>query len=412
MSRHAARVPSSMLDGLAETYLRTRYFLGVGLVALTLLVIAIDVDGSNTWVVAAAGLTIVGHALATRSMNSDDATVALAVDVTAVMTAAMVFANANSAPTPVLLTFVGSSVLIALFTQTLARIAILVYVAAFSFVSVLMVFDWDLKAALGGYIGAVFLTAFVIGIVVVIRNRIVELEATKAQTIGVIGHELRNHLTGVIAGIQLVREEELEPGVLDEILELAQQQAEEAGEVIEDLVVASRAERGSLESITENVDLRPITESVVRRTSLDTGEIVYKSPNSPVWAVADAIRYSQIIRNLVTNALRYGGDEIRVSVERLPHVVSVVVADNGDGIKPEDVSRLFHPYSSGANSEAVPDANGLGLWIARGLARAMNGDLTYARNSGQTIFELTLPAGHDPEPQEAETPNSQHSMVG
>jgi signal transduction histidine kinase len=412
MDRRSARGRSSMLDWLAGIYLHSRYFLGLGLIALTALVIVIGVGGSNTWVVGVAGSAIIAHAFASRFMESDDATVALVVDLTAVMAAAMVFGNANSSPTPVLLTFVGASVMIALFTNRLTRLAILIWVAGFSFMSLLIVWEWDLKAALGGYIGSVFLASFVIGVVAAIRNRIVELEATKAQTIGVIGHELRNHLAGVIAAIQLVRTQELEPEELAEILELAHDQAAEAADVIDDLVTASRVESGSLESLTEDIDLRRITETAIRRTSLDAGEILYSSPHAPVWAVADEIRYGQILRNLLTNALRYGGDEIRVSIEQLQDTVSVVVADNGEGVHPEDVSSLFHPYTTGANAEAVPDSNGLGLWIALGLAQSMGGNLTYRRNSGQTIFELTLPAGHDPGPETLEDRLPRHSMSG
>lgn len=401
-----------MLDWLAGTYLHSRYFLGLGLVALTALVIAIGVGGSNTWVVAVAGVVIIGHTFASKSMGSEDAGTALFIDLTAVMAAAMVFGNTNSSPTPVLLTFVGASVMIALFTQRLARVAILTWVAGFTFVSLLIVWDWDVRAALGGYVGSVFLATFVIGVVAAIRSRIVELEATKAQTVGVVGHELRNHLAGVVAAIQLIRTEQLDQGEVNEILQLAHDQAEEASDVIEDLVTASRVEGGSLQSITESIDLRRATETIVRRTSLDAGDIRYSSPHAPIWAIADEVRYKQILRNLLTNALRYGGDQIWVSIEQLPDVVSVVVADNGEGVDPGEVSSLFHPYTVGANAETVPDSNGLGLWIARGLAQAMDGSLTYRRNSGQTIFELVLPAGHDPGAQGLEDRLTRHTMAG
>jgi signal transduction histidine kinase len=74
----------------------------------------------------------------------------------------------------------------------------------------------------------------------------------------------------------------------------------------------------------------------------------------------------------------------------------VVVADNGAGVDPTDESAIFQPYRGGRKMEAVSGSSGLGLWIARGLANKMNGDLTYRRQSGQTLFELILPAG-DPE---------------
>ncbi|MGD2102038.1 MAG: sensor histidine kinase [Acidimicrobiia bacterium] len=412
MSRQAAQSPRSLLDQLANTYLKTRPYLGLSLIALTVLIVTLEVGGESPWVVAVAGAVIVVHALGARALDMNDPNIALTVDITAAMTAALVFSGANSNQTPILLTFVGGSVLIALFSERLARVAILLYTAVFGFVALLMVQDWDLKLALGDYIGAVFLSALVIGLVAVIKQRIYELEAAKTQTLGAVGHELKNHLAAVVAAVELVRSEDLSVTERDELLQLARFQAAEAGEVIEDLLVASRADTGSLDSIPDNIDLCPIAESVIRQTSLEDGDVLYDFSGRHAWATADPVRFKQIVRNLLINALRYGGEEIRVSIESVGDIVSVVVADNGDGVDPDSEDDLFRPFPAGREDHGVPESNGLGLWIARGLARAMNGDLTYTRNSGQTVFELTLPAGHDPGLQGPAGAKSHRSVTG
>jgi signal transduction histidine kinase len=104
------------------------------------------------------------------------------------------------------------------------------------------------------------------------------------------------------------------------------------------------------------------------------------------------------MRNLLTNAIRYGGETIRVSVQRIGPVISVVVADNGEGVNPADESAIFQPFRGGRTMKAVSGSSGLGLWISLGLARKMDGDLSYQRESGQTLFELILPAA-DIEPE-------------
>jgi hypothetical protein len=79
-------------------------------------------------------------------------------------------------------------------------------------------------------------------------------------------------------------------------------------------------------------------------------------------------------------------------------LVSVVVADNGDGVPDEDAGHIFDPYYRAHSSESQPAALGIGLSVARQLAILMNGDLAYRREDGWTIFELTLPAAIDEKP--------------
>jgi signal transduction histidine kinase len=243
-----------------------------------------------------------------------------------------------------------------------------------------------------------FVVGLVAGVISGVRRRLVELEAARAQTLGVVSHEVRNHLTGVIgatelmldAGIELTAEE------TTEMIGLAHGQAVEAAEVIEDLLVASRAERGVLDAVPEPVDLIPLTESVIRRSSVDGGHISIGSPDDAVWAMADALRYKQIIRNLLTNAFHYGGSTVEVSIQHRHEGVAVTVADDGEGIERAAAKGLFQPYHRTETAGRQPGSTGLGLWIARNLAQKMGGDLVYRRRDGFTLFELTLPAAQPP----------------
>jgi signal transduction histidine kinase len=385
------------LRQFASTYSDARWFLGAGVIALTGLNYWAGSAPQYTWMLAAAGAVIIAHAFAMRVWVVQDIIAALLVDVTAVFLAALVLTTSTD-HSAALLTMIGASVLISLFTQGWARYLILTYGAGFGLVVLLLAEDWNWSRVLPDFASAGFVAALIIGAISAIRSRLIELEASRAQTIGVVSHELRNHLTGIVAVAELVRDDDtrLQPGEMTELLDLAYHQAVEAGEVIEDLLTASRAERGVLDAIPELVDLCPITETVIRRTSVEGREFIFDFSDGPVWAVADPLRYKQIMRNLLTNAIRYGGETILVSVQGIGPLVSVVVADNGGGVDPADESAIFQPYRGGRKMEAVSGSSGLGLWIARGLANKMNGDLTYRRQSGQTLFELILPAG-DPE---------------
>ncbi len=384
------------LHQFASTYANARWFLGAGLIGLTLLFSAIGSTSDHIWVLGAAGVVTIAHASTMRIWKVHHTVVALLVDATATFLAAFMLTTADD-HLPALLTMICASVLIALFTQGWVRYSILAYGAAFGLAALLNAEDWSWTRVLPPYLSSVFVAAFIIGAISAIRSRLVELEALRAQTIGVVSHELRNHLTGIIAVAELIRDDaaRLQPKEVTELLDLAYSQAVEAGEVIEDLLAASLAERGVLDAIPELVDLCPITETVIRRTSVEGRRFAFDFSHGSILAIADPLRYKQILRNLLTNAIRYGGETVRVSIERIGPVISVVVADNGEGVDPGDEQALFQAYRGGREMKAVSGSSGLGLWIARGLAQKMDGDLTYRRHSGQTLFELTLPAGDE-----------------
>jgi signal transduction histidine kinase len=124
-------------------------------------------------------------------------------------------------------------------------------------------------------------------------------------------------------------------------------------------------------------------------------------------AMADPVRVRQILRNLLTNALRYGGPEITITTHRDGPEVTLVLSDNGDGIPPEHRKRIFDPYHRGQKGLSRSDSVGLGLAVSRQLARLMDGDLTLRTDLGPATFQLTLPlAPKDPEAEVGPSPDA------
>jgi signal transduction histidine kinase len=114
------------------------------------------------------------------------------------------------------------------------------------------------------------------------------------------------------------------------------------------------------------------------------------------------------LRNLITNACRYGGSSIEARLSTDDKWVKVAVADNGAGVPEEDVDHIFDPYYRAHSNESQPAALGIGLSVARQLARLMQGDLTYRRENGWTVFELALPAAREVE----QSGNGHHARTG
>jgi nitrogen-specific signal transduction histidine kinase len=97
-----------------------------------------------------------------------------------------------------------------------------------------------------------------------------------------------------------------------------------------------------------------------------------------------------VLRNLITNAQRYGGHQIHGDSAHIR------VSDNGDGIPESDQERIFAPYESAHDPGTQPGSLGLGLTISRSLARLMGGDPSYHRVDGWTTFDFRLPLQTEP----------------
>lgn len=110
-----------------------------------------------------------------------------------------------------------------------------------------------------------------------------------------------------------------------------------------------------------------------------------------VLAWADSLRVRQVIRNLVTNAIKYGGNRIVVGVRAMGDLAQVVVADDGPGVPEHESSLIFERYYRSVQSPTQPGSVGIGLAVSRQLAELMGGKLEYVSSGGQHRFELWLP---------------------
>jgi len=110
----------------------------------------------------------------------------------------------------------------------------------------------------------------------------------------------------------------------------------------------------------------------------------------PAPAQADPKRLRQIIRNLVSNAIRYGGASVEVTTRTEGSVAILEVADDGPELSPADRERMFLPYER-IRQENVPSGSiGLGLAVARTLSGLMGGTLDVTRANGRNVFRLML----------------------
>lgn len=218
------------------------------------------------------------------------------------------------------------------------------------------------------------------------QEAMADLVRAKDDFIARVSHELRTPLTAVVGlTTEMTGGEGLSDDDRAELLQLVAGQAREMANIVEDLLVASRAEIGTVTVEARVVDLEVELQSTVDALSLDLVEVPASIPE----VIADPGRVRQILRNLLTNAQRYGGPQVRVVAGGRMDRVWLEVRDDGPGVPEELVTRLFEPYATAHGG--VRGSVGLGLSVSRQLAGLMGGSLSYRREGDESVFRVEFP---------------------
>jgi PAS domain S-box-containing protein len=225
------------------------------------------------------------------------------------------------------------------------------------------------------------------------HEKLQELVHYKDEFVASVSHELRTPLTAVVGLSEELADLSPDSFTSEELAEFHQliaQQSREVAFIVEDLLVAARVEIETVSIDLQPVDLDAEVSATISGWPSEFGSIEFQPGHVKVRA--DPTRLRQITRNLLTNAIRYGGDRVVVITEAAEDRGVVEVRDDGPGIGADDLERIFEPYERASGVEAArPGSVGLGLYVSRQLARLMGGDLLCRREDGETVFELTLP---------------------
>jgi PAS domain S-box-containing protein len=221
------------------------------------------------------------------------------------------------------------------------------------------------------------------------RRQLEELVASKDQFIASVSHELRTPLT-VVVGLAAELAADAVRWSPDEITEFASLiagQANEVASLVEDLLTMARADAGVLSVNLESVDLRSVVESVSSGLPVELANRVWLRPGLSSVVSADPVRLRQILRNLIINAGRYGGQAIEVDVQP----GAVLVCDDGPAVPQDERERMFQAYERVHQQSGTPDSVGLGLTVCRRLSRLMGGDVVYDHDGSWSTFTVSLP---------------------
>jgi len=210
-----------------------------------------------------------------------------------------------------------------------------------------------------------------------------EAHTIKNDFVTLISHELRTPLTSIagFADTLEVSWESLPSEEVSEFLSIINRQAMYLGDLVEDVLVIPRLEADRLRLDPELFDLGDLFEDVAQMVFPTGGRksSLISLPDG-VRVFADRRRVQQIVRNLMENARKYGGDQVLVEGQVLGDQYLVIISDNGPGVPDEETQRVFENFEQVSKGDARESTGiGLGLPIARRLARLMGGDVWYER---------------------------------
>ncbi|GAB1692160.1 sensor histidine kinase [Krasilnikovia sp. M28-CT-15] len=207
-------------------------------------------------------------------------------------------------------------------------------------------------------------------------------ERLKSDFIAMVSHELRTPLTPIVGYVDLLRKrgDRMTPQKRSEALELIGDRAAHLSRLVEDLLLASRfgdGEEIALDVSGASHDLRALVAQVVQ--DLGSPRVVVTAPDVPVPAYCDGGRTLQVLANLIGNGLKYSAEDatVEVTVRATEQAVYVDVRDHGRGIPADALERVFEKFYRVEDPMTMSTSGtGIGLFLARRLARAMGGDVT------------------------------------
>jgi PAS domain S-box-containing protein len=236
----------------------------------------------------------------------------------------------------------------------------------------------------------------------VINERLESLNRAKSALVSTVSHEFRTALTVMEGFSELLRDEELQPAEARELAADINAEAQRLGRLIDDLLDLDRLEAGRVPQHVQPLDVNAVLATLAGRVRRSTSghRIEVELVDGLTAIEADPDRLTQVFTNLLSNAVKYSpaGSVIRVTSEPIDDGVRVAIRDNGRGIPPDSLERIFDRYTRLERESGTVTGTGLGLPIVRQIVR-MHGGRVWAENAeaGGAVFTVELPLRRRPE---------------
>jgi PAS domain S-box-containing protein len=234
-----------------------------------------------------------------------------------------------------------------------------------------------------------------------------DADRRKDEFLAVLAHELRNPLAPLLNGLQILRQPAAAPQSQAHARDMMERQLRHLARLVDDLLDVSRISRGKVQLRCERIDLarHARTAAEDRRPVLERAglALVVETPETPVWVTGDPTRLAQIVNNLLDNSAKFsdGGRKVtvRVTAGAARRQAALSVRDEGVGIEPEMLPRLFNVFAQADRSlDRTRGGLGLGLALVKGLAELHGGEVeAFSEGPGKGAeFTVRLPLAEEP----------------
>ncbi|MFZ6184173.1 PAS domain S-box protein [Nannocystis pusilla] len=227
-----------------------------------------------------------------------------------------------------------------------------------------------------------------------------QADRRKDEFLATLAHELRNPLAPLRNGLAILRRAGFDEEMAERAREMMERQLGQMVHLIDDLLDVSRISRGKIELRKDRVALGQVLQSAIETVQplieRHRHELTVESPPEPVFVEADAVRLAQVFANLLGNAAKFTppGGHICLTIERRAGGVAVRVKDDGIGIEPEMLPRVFDLFAQVTDTyERSQGGLGIGLSLVKQLVE-MHGGTVEARSGGLDMgseFTVCLP---------------------
>jgi two-component system CheB/CheR fusion protein len=229
------------------------------------------------------------------------------------------------------------------------------------------------------------------------EERLKEADRRKDEFLSVLSHELRNPLAPIRTSLYVLEHADPASESAKRSMSVIERQVTQLARLVDDLLDVTRITQGRLQVRRERLDLRALVRSAAddhRPIFIANGvRLETRLPSQSIWVQADSVRMSQVVGNLLSNAVKFTprGGWVQLSLELEGAGAVLRVRDNGIGIDPEVLGRLFQPFSQAMQTlERIRGGLGLGLTLVKGLVELHEGTVEATSGGFGKGAELTV----------------------
>lgn len=238
------------------------------------------------------------------------------------------------------------------------------------------------------------------------RDVALQASLAKSEFMANVSHELRTPLQSILGfselGQRRAKAHEALVGMFDDIHRAGKRMLA----LVNDLLDLARTESHEMSMAFEFLDIRGLVREVCREVrplaDARTLTLALDLPREPLVAGADALRFQQVVRNVLANAIRFsplsGQIDIALAQDQIGGVL-LTVADRGPGVPEDELERIFDAFIQSSRTKDGSGGTGLGLAISRRIMQAHGGTITAGlREGGGSVFRIWLPGRDTPAP--------------